>query len=118
MGHFRVALTLYPWGTGSPRRVEALVDSGAGYSVIPRPLLDPLGCRPQRLQRVVFADGRVEEWPVTQVEVECEARRGISTVLMGPPGAQTLLGATTLQELGLGIDPVNHRLVPVELYPV
>ncbi len=32
MGHFRVALTLYPWGTGSPRRVEALVDSGAGYS--------------------------------------------------------------------------------------
>jgi hypothetical protein len=26
-----------------------------------------------------------------------------------------LLGAVTLEEFGLGVDPVNQRLVPVEL---
>jgi hypothetical protein len=35
---------------------------------------------------------------------------------MGPPGDPILLGATTLEELGLGIDPLNRRLVPVDLY--
>jgi hypothetical protein len=27
-----------------------------------------------------------------------------------------LLGATTLEELGLGVDPLGRRLVPVDLY--
>jgi predicted aspartyl protease len=92
------------------------VDTGAAYSVIPRGTLEALGCRPVRSQRVVLADGRGEEWTVTQVEVECEGRRVITPALMGPPGGPVRLGATTLEELGLGIDPLNRRLVPVDLY--
>lgn len=63
-----------------------------------------------------LADGRVEEWPLAQVELECEARRAVTPVLVGPEDAPVLLGATTLEELGLGIDPLNRRLVPVDLY--
>ena len=121
MGQFKVALikvalTLYPRDGGTARSFEALVDTGAGYSVVPRPILEALGCQPLRTQRVILADGRIEEWSVGQVEVECEGRRTTTPVLMGPPAGPLLLGATTLEELGLGIDPLNRRLVPVDLY--
>ena len=109
-------MVFYPRDGGTARSLEALVDTGAGYSVVPRPILESLGCRPVRTQRVVLADGRTEEWSVSQVDVECEGRRTTTPVLMGPPGDPILLGATTLEELGLGIDPLNRRLVPVDLY--
>ncbi len=97
--------------------MEALVDTGAAYTIVPQPVLESLGCEPLRSQRVVLADGRIEEWSVTQMDVECEGRRTTTPILMGPATAQALLGATTLEELGLGIDPLNRRrLVPVDLH--
>jgi clan AA aspartic protease len=116
MGEFKVLLTIHPRNGGEARRLEALVDTGAGYSVVPRSILESLGCRPIRTQRVVPADGRTEEWLVSQVDVECEGRRATTPVLMGPPEGPVLLGATTLEELGLGIDPLNRRLIPVDIY--
>ncbi len=116
MGQFKVALILYPRNGGQPQSLEALVDAGAGYSVVPSPILESLGCRPVRKQRVVLGDGRTEEWTVSQVDVECEGRRTTTPVLMGPATGPLLLGATTLEELGLGIDPLNRRLIPVDLY--
>jgi clan AA aspartic protease len=116
MGQFKVALPLFPRNGGAPQSVDALVDTGAAYSVVPRSVLEALGCRPLRHQRVVLADGRIEEWSVSQVDVECEGRRATTPVLMGPPAGPVLLGATTLEELGLGIDPLNRRLMPVDLY--
>lgn len=116
MGQFMVMMTLLPRQGEELRRLEALVDTGAAYTVVPSSILEALGCQPHRTQRVRLADGRAEEWRVTQVEVECEGRRATTPVLMGPPTAPVLLGATTLEELGLGIDPLNRRLVPVDLY--
>jgi clan AA aspartic protease len=116
MGQFKVSLTLYPRNGGTSRILEALVDTGAGYSVIPRPILEALGCRAHRTQRIILADGRTEEWEVAQIDVECEGRRTTTPALMGPTTGPLLLGATTLEELGLGIDPLNRRLVPVDLY--
>jgi len=98
MGQFTVTVTLLPnegAGTG-PRRVDALVDTGAAYTVVPRPLAESLGCRPHRAQAVRFAGGRVEEWPVAEVRVECEGRRATTTVLMGPAAGPVLMGAITL----------------------
>ena len=115
MGQFKVTVTLHPQKYGAARTVEALVDTGAGYSMFPRPLLEALGCQAIRSQRVVLADGRMEEWSLSQVDVEYEGRRAPTPVLMGPPDSPVLLGATTLEELGLGVDPVNRRLVPVDI---
>lgn len=116
MGQFHVRLIFFPQNGGNPQTLEALVDSGAAYSVAPRSVLEALGCRAHRTQRVILADGRTEEWEVPQVDVECEGRRTTTPVLMGPQGGPVLLGATTLEELGLGIDSLNRRLVPVDLY--
>jgi aspartyl protease family protein len=116
MAQFTVTVTLYGRDGAPPRPLSALVDTGAAYTVVERTTLEAQGWQPVRTQRVILADGRVEEWPVTQAEVECEGRRAITPVLMAPAGAPVLLGATTLEELGLGIDPLNRRLVPVDLY--
>jgi clan AA aspartic protease len=116
MGQFRIDLTLLDRNGGPPRTVEALVDTGAAYSVVPAVVLESLGCRPVRTQRVVLADGRIEEWSVTQIDVECEGRSTTTPILMGPDSGPVLLGATTLEELGLGIDPLNRRLIPIDLY--
>ena len=116
MGQFKVTVTLHPENGGTPRTLEALVDTGAGYSVVPRPILESLGCRPIRSQRVMMADGRIEEWGLSQVDLECQGRRAPTPVLMGPPEGPILLGATTLEILGLGIDPMNRRLVPADVY--
>ena len=48
--------------------LEALVDTGAGYSVIPRPVLEARGCQPYRTQRVIRADGRIEAWMMAQID--------------------------------------------------
>ena len=116
MGQFRVELTLRAGPNGPSRTLAALVDTGAAYTVVPSPLLESLGCEPTRTQRVVLADGRIEEWSMTQIDVECAGRRATTPILMGPASAPVLLGSTTLQELGLGIDTLNHRLIPVHFY--
>jgi clan AA aspartic protease len=116
MGQFRLTITLFPRQGGEPRPLQALVDTGACYSVVPASILAELGCRPLRMQGVVLADGRTGEWPLTQVDVECEGRRMTTTVLMGPEEGHVLLGAVTLEELGFGVDPVRQRLVPIVAY--
>jgi len=116
MGQFRVELTLLAEPNGPSRTLAALVDTGAAYTMAPYLVLESLGCQPVRTQRVVLADGRIEEWSMTEIVVECEGRRATTPILMGPANAPVLLGSTTLQELGLGIDTVNHRLIPVEFY--
>ena len=115
MGQFNVTVTFFSHNGGTSQRLEAMVDTGAAYSVAPRPLLESLGCRPIRPQRVMLADGRVEEWTVGQIDVECEGRRATTPVLMGPPTSPVLLGAITLEALGLGVDPINQRLIPVDI---
>ena len=63
MGQFRVVPTLHPRAEGEVRRLEGLVDTGASYTVVPRPVLEALGGEPHRMQPVRFADGRVEHGP-------------------------------------------------------
>jgi predicted aspartyl protease len=116
MGQFRLTVVFFPRQGGEPRPLQALVDTGACYSVVPAPILTELGCRPLRMQGVVLADGRTGAWPLTQVDLECEGRRMTTTVLMGPVEGHVVLGAVALAELGFGVDPVGRRLIPVVAY--
>ena len=88
------------------------MDTGASYTIVPRPILEALGCRPVRMRRVVLPDGRTDEWALTHIDLECEGRRTPTPVLMGSPAGRARLGAVTLDELGFGVDPTARRLVP------
>ena len=117
MGTFRVEVTVrnlrHP---EHGRTLSVLVDTGATYTTLPRDLVEALGCQAIGARRILLADGREEEWPVTAVLLTLEGQDGPTFCLIGPNGGPALLGAVTLEEFALGVDPVAKRLVPVRSY--
>ena len=110
VGTFRVRIEV-----GDPSRdrfepVDALVDTGATYTVLPRRLLEGLGVAPHTRAPFVFADGREVELELGRAWIRIDERQEFSLVVFGD---QALLGAVTLEELRLAPDPVSRRLVPV-----
>ncbi|GAB6947781.1 hypothetical protein JCM16161A_19110 [Vulcanisaeta sp. JCM 16161] len=60
------------------------------------------------------ADGGIIERSVGVVGIEVQGIRARTIVVFGDEGIY-LLGATTLEELGLEVDPANKTLRPTEL---
>ena len=98
------------------RRLSLMVDAGATYTTLPREIVEDLGCRPIGSRQVVLADGREDEWPIATVRLTVGEQEGPTFCLIGPAGGPALLGAVTLEEFALGVDPVAKRLVPVRSY--
>jgi predicted aspartyl protease len=92
-----------------------LVDSGAIFSVVPGDLLRGLGIQPHGKERFFLADGSAIEREVGTVFFEIEGARGASKTIFGEPGDAALLGAITLESLGLMLDPLKRQLRPMRL---
>lgn len=113
MGTFRISIQLAGTRGEGFESMEALVDTGASYSWIPRDVLDGLGVQPDEERVFVLADGREVRYPVAWVRVRLDERIQPTLVVCGDRGTEPLLGAFTLEGFGLGVDPVNRRLIPV-----
>lgn len=112
---FRVPIEIGPMDRSWFERIEALVDTGATYTVVPKDVLERLGITPQLRRRFRVADGRVVELNMAWAVMRVEGEMTYTLCVFGESGSDALLGAFTLESLGLGVDPVNQRLVPVEL---
>jgi len=113
VGTFRVTIEI-----GDPRgeryeAMEALVDTGATYTWIPRSALERLGVTPAFRFPFVLADGRQIEREMAETRIRLNGRSRTTLVVFGDEGTQPLLGAYALEGLGLAPDPVNRRLIPV-----
>lgn len=93
--------------------VEALVDTGASYTRVPRPLLERLDVQPEERWPFRIADESVVEYDIGQAMVRLDGRARYVLAVFGPERSQALLGATTLETFGLGVDPVGGRLIRV-----
>ena len=110
MGTFRVRIEI---GDIERRRfepIEALVDTGATYTVLPKGLLQELGVVAHRSTSFALADGRRVERSLGRAWIRLGAQEEFSLVVFGD---DALLGAVTLEEFLLAPDPVGQRLVPV-----
>lgn len=108
-------------GIGDPagerfREVELVVDSGSSHTLLPASVLREIGIRPHKKQRFVMADGRRVDSDIGRTWLRIDGQQEMTIVVFAEEETPALLGAVTLQEFGLGIDPVNHRLVQVEGY--
>lgn len=92
--------------------MDALVDAGATFTVVPAPVIERIGVQAFRTTPVRFANGRVEEWPMAQVEAEVQGRRMPILCLFGAGDAPPLLGAHALEAFLLTVDPIERKLVP------
>lgn len=95
--------------------LEFLVDTGAIYSVVPASVLEDLGAPRLKRQRFTLADGTHQVWDVGEVFFELGSDVGTSQVVFGPEGVTPLLGAFTLESLGLMVNPVTRELLPMRL---
>ncbi len=114
MGTFRYPIVLCSRDGTWERRVDALVDTGATYTWVPRPILEELGYKPSFKRRLRLADGKVIERDGCEVVAEIDGNRLTTIAIFGDPGSEALLGAVTLEQFSLAPDPVSKRLVPVE----
>ncbi len=113
MGHFWVSIEV---GRGPSDRfaaLDALVDTGATYTWVPRDVLDGLGIVPEEEWPFVLADGREVRYPVAWVQLKIEGRARPTVVVFGEPGSEPILGVFALEGFRLAADPVNHRLISV-----
>ena len=90
--------------------IEFLIDSGAVYSVVPAEILEGLGIRPLTEQTFRLADGtRISRQKGVAV-FKYGDRIGGADVIFGEEGDYSLLGAFTLEALGLSLDPLRREL--------
>jgi clan AA aspartic protease len=113
MGTFTVSLGVAELQGQQFIELEALVDTGATYTSIPEDVLERLGVEVRETRPFEIADDRVVEYPVGYATMRVDDREVIALVVFGPPGTAPLFGATTLETAGLGVDPINQRLIPV-----
>ena len=95
--------------------VEFLIDSGALYSLVPRPVLQRLGINPLQAQDFRLANGQTIQRQIGGALFKYQGRVGVATVIFGEEEDSTLLGAYTLESMGLSLDPVRRQLVPLPM---
>jgi predicted aspartyl protease len=76
-------------------------------------LLRELGIEPRERWPFRLADERQREFDVGTAQVRIDGRSVYTPVVFGDDTMEPILGATTLEELRLAVDPVGRRLVSV-----
>ena len=92
--------------------VNALVDTGSSLTAIPAPILHRLGVTPHRKNIFELADGREIERDVGRAWLRIGQQSEITLVMFADAETEPLLGAISLQELGLAVDSPTERLIP------
>ena len=105
---------------GDPTRsrfetVEAWVDTRASYTLVSGTILEKLGHTPSHRRSSRLANGTVVEMGLCQVPLRIGEETTFVSCVFGDNDSEALLGATAVEEFGLGVDPVNHSLVPIVL---
>ncbi len=118
MGTFHHTVSVGPKGGSQMASIEALVDTGSTYTVVPAPVLEELGISPEWTSIFELADGRRAEYGLAEVRIGIDNEERTTICIFGASGSEPLLGAYTLEGFGLAADPVNGVLVPARLFLV
>ena len=115
MGHIHQRVKVSAEKTAT---VRMLVDTGATFSVIPEALARAVGIK--RLRRsvaITLADGRRVRLDAGTAIFRIGRREAPATILVGGV-VEPILGAETLEALGLTVDSRRRRLAPSRHYAV
>ncbi len=116
-----MGLTVLEVEVGNPanpevtEKIEFLIDSGAIYSVVPTPILARLGIRALAEQEFRLANGTKIVRKKGIALFKYGERVGGADVIFGEEGDSMLLGAFTLESLGLSLDPLRRELKPLPM---
>ena len=100
---------------GQEQTVRFMVDSGAKYTLLPKPVWESLGLTPSRELTFVLADGATVERGVSECYLILPQGQSRSPVILGEEDDAALLGVVTLEILGLVLHPFNRTLQPMRI---
>lgn len=92
-----------------------MVDSGASYTLLPHAVWTSLNIKPKRTHVYTLADGTKVEREIGECFVRFPQGDGHTPVVLGQPGDEALLGAVTLEILGLVLNPFDRTLHPMRM---
>ncbi len=98
-----------------PLDVRFLVDTGAVYTVLPEKIWQTLKLKPQRTVEFSLADGTLIARGVSECRFTIAGHSATSPVVLGQADDSPLLGAVTLETIGLMVNPLNRELLPMRL---
>jgi predicted aspartyl protease len=101
--------------TGKKKKatVEFSVDSGAIYTLLPEKDWKAIGLKAKRQMTFTLADGARVERSVSECHISLPQGDGHTPVILGEPGDEPVLGAVTLEILGLILNPFKRSLQPM-----
>ncbi len=95
--------------------VRFLVDSGATYTLLPHKDWKAISLSPKRSITFTLTDGTTVERKISECHISLPQGEGHTPVVLGEPGDEALLGAVTLEILGLVLNPFNRTLQPMRM---
>ena len=116
-----MGLTVFKVEVGNPAKpkvteaIEFLVDSGAIYSVVPEKVLKKLGIKPLAKEEFRLANGETIVRKKGGAVFKYKDKIGVADVIFGEKDDSNLLGAFTLEALGLSLDPLKRELKPLPM---
>jgi predicted aspartyl protease len=113
MGVFNVDVSVGTPARADFRDVSMLVDTGASNTMLPASILRELGVTPHGTGRFMIANGQVVTRQIGRTWLRLEGQEEMTIVVFGDEGTPPILGAITLEELRLGVDPVAQKLIAV-----
>ncbi|MBI2912902.1 MAG: clan AA aspartic protease [Chloroflexi bacterium] len=116
MGHVLVNVTVSnPTDSSLSSEVEAMVDTGATFTVVPESLAAQLRLPVTGRRTVRTATGPLT-LDMARALIQMNGEREINRVLISDTVDKVLIGVITLQTFSLTVDPTSGELTEAEAY--
>ena len=114
MGMIYVVMTV-KGKSGQSLKSRFLVDSWAIYSLLSQDIWRALSIKPQTEMEFTLADGTLIRRQISECQFVYKGVSRHSPVILGEKGDPALLGAVTLETMGLVLDPFKRTLQPMQM---
>lgn len=114
MGTFLVHIGVAAISRNGFVETDGIVDTGATHTVLPASMLKKIGVEPIDTLQFSLADESKVQYELGQARISIGGKERIVLVVFGPDNATPLIGATTLENFNVAVDPIRKQLVPVD----
>ena len=111
MSIFSVPVEIADCNGGDFEWFDAIVDTGAAYTMLPSSTLAGMGVVPEQTRTFALADGGRRRFDIAEARLRYDDLTVTTIVAFNEEGTEPLLGAYTLEGLGLAVDPLGEELV-------
>jgi predicted aspartyl protease len=98
------------FGARGSVELDALVDTGATFTKIPRSEAERVGIETKYDAEVELSDGRLVPRKLGLAEIQIADVRRPVLVAVGTDGEKPVVGYTTVENLGFKVNPITRRL--------